>query len=111
MFHATEPDAIFCVPNWIVRAEIHGKLLDKDRKVSVPSRNGSRIVQIGSEPLLSSSPKIRNHEKDFVVIGGEILCAFGKMKVALGEERIKFGRIGPVKGVRIPEIRLGRTRS
>jgi hypothetical protein len=88
MFHTTELDAIFCVPNQIVRAEIHGKLLDEDRKVSVPSRNGSRIIQIGSEPLLSSTPKIRNHEKDFVVIGGEILRAFGEMKVALGEERV-----------------------
>jgi hypothetical protein len=46
------------------------------------------MVQIGSKPLLSSSPKIRNHEKDFVVIGGEILCTLGKMKVALGEEQI-----------------------
>jgi hypothetical protein len=44
MFHATEPDAIFRVPNRIVRTEIHGKLLDEDRKVSVPSRNGRRIV-------------------------------------------------------------------
>jgi hypothetical protein len=88
MFHVTEPDAIFCVPNQIVQAEIHGKLLDEDRKVSVPGRIGSRIVQIGSEPLLSSSPKIRNYEKDFVVIGGEILRALGEMKVALGEEQI-----------------------
>jgi hypothetical protein len=88
MFHATEPDAIFCVPNQIVRAEVHGKLLDEDWKVSVPSRNGSRIIQIGSEPLLSSTPKIRNHEKDFVVISGEILRAFSEMKVALGEEQI-----------------------
>jgi hypothetical protein len=111
MFHVTELDAIFRVPNWIVRVEIHGTLLDKDRKVSVPSRYGGWIVQVGSEPLLSSTPKIGNHEKDFVVIGGEILCAFGKMKIALGEEQIKFGWIGTIKGVRVPEIRLGRMRS
>jgi hypothetical protein len=88
MFHVTEPDAIFCVPNRIVQAEIHGKLLDEDRKVSVPSWNGGQIVQIRSKSLLSSSPKIRNHEKDFIVIGGEILRALGEMKVALGEEQI-----------------------
>jgi hypothetical protein len=68
------------------RAEIQGKLLDKDRKVSVPSQDRGQIVQIGSEPLLSSTLEIRNHEKDFVAISGEILCAFGKMKIALGEE-------------------------
>jgi hypothetical protein len=54
--------------------------------------------------LLSSTPKIRNHEKDFVVIGGEILRAFGEMKIVLGEEQIEFGRIGPIKGVQVPEI-------
>jgi hypothetical protein len=100
MFHATEPDVIFRVPNWIVQAKTHGKLLNEDQKVSVPSWN----VQVGSEPLLSSTLKIRNHEKDFIVIGGEILCAFGEMKIALGEEWIKFGWIGTIKGVQVPEI-------
>jgi hypothetical protein len=104
-------DAIFYIPNWIVQTEVHGKLLDKDRKVSVPSWNRCRVIQIGSEPLLSSFPKIRNHEKHFVVIGREILCAFSKMKIALGEEWIKFGWIGPVKGVQVLEIQLCRTRS
>jgi hypothetical protein len=111
MFHVTEPDAILRIPNQIVWAKIHGKLLDKDRKVSIPSQNSGRIVQIGSEPLLSSILEIRNHEKDFVVIGGEILHALGKMKIALGEEQIKFGQIGSIKGVQVLEIRLGRTRS
>jgi hypothetical protein len=75
-------------------SEIYGELLDEDRKVSVPSQNSGRIVQIRSEPLLSSPPKIRDHEKNLVVIGGEILCAFGEMEITLGEEQIKFGQIG-----------------
>jgi hypothetical protein len=61
--------------------------------------------------LLSSSPKIRDHKENLVIVDGDVLRAFGKMKIALGEEGVEFRRIGTVKGIRVPEIRFGRTRS
>jgi hypothetical protein len=111
MFHATRPDAIFHVPNWIGQTKIHGEFLNEDRKISVPRWNGIRVVEIGSKPLLGSAPKIQDHEKDLVVIGGEILCAFSKMEIALGEGGIEFSWIGTIKGIRVLEIRLHRMRS
>jgi hypothetical protein len=58
MFHATKPDAIFCVPNQILRSEVQGKLLDKDRKISVPSWDSGQVVQVRSKPLLSSPTEV-----------------------------------------------------
>ena len=46
LFHADHPDTIFRIPNRIVRAEIQSKLLNEQRKIPVPSRNGCRVVKI-----------------------------------------------------------------
>ncbi len=108
-FHSAIADLVLGIPNWIVRSEVKCKLLDEGGKVAVPSRDDSRVVQVGGKPLLSATPEVRDDVQDAIIVVRIVLGALREVQIALGEEGLKFCRVRSIESVRITEIGSGGT--